>query len=275
MAHAVTSARTLTATVVAVCPADRLGETRKALGALQARSAVRSLVVTLGEEPQPATAEEDGTIVIERLTPRFLNNVVAARRVSSLPAMAWWRGGDRDVLDDLAPLVDRLVMDSTEPVDDWRAALHLVDVSAVADLRWTRLTRWRTLLSQFFDVPAVRDTAADFTRLEIAAADRPAAQLFAGWLAASLPSGRRLETKIQPGDPPHPVSAVTLSSGAHRLELRAMPNGTCVRSTLDTGASRIGSLGDQSLAALLEQELRIRARDTMFEQALRFAAEAR
>ena len=30
----------------------------------------------------------------------------------------------------------------------------------MSDLRWTRLTRWRELFAQFFDLPDVRDRGA-------------------------------------------------------------------------------------------------------------------
>ena len=46
------------------------------------------------------------------LAPRYLNNAVAALRLSSLPALVWWRGGSLDALDDLADLADRLVLDT-------------------------------------------------------------------------------------------------------------------------------------------------------------------
>ena len=280
MADAVIAAtRTQTATVVAVCPAERLEETTTALRALQTRSAVRSLAVTFGEDPQPALTEQDGVTVVEGLTPRFLNNLVAARRLSSLPAMAWWRGGDREVFHDLAPLVERLAMDSTDPVEDWRAAAPLVDATSLSDLRWTRLTRWRSLLAQFFDLPVVRAAAGSLDALRVDAADPHAARLFAGWLVSRLPNGRRMAVDIRTGAGPHPVSAVTLSGSTLRLELKTTARGTCVRSSLEGGdhpsVARIVSLGDQSLAALLEQELRVRARDVSFEQALQYAAEAR
>ena len=42
----------------------------------------------------------------------------------------------------------------------------------------------------------------------------------------------------------------------------------------EPSARRTVSLGRESLAALLEEELRIRARDTAFEDALRSVAEA-
>lgn len=271
--------RTRTATIVAVAPHHRLAETRETLRKLSTRAGVRPVVVTLGEEAQPPMVEEDGATIIEGLTPRYLNNVVAARRLSSLPAVAWWRGGDADVLDDLAPIVDKLVLDSAEPASEWRRALPLLDATAFGDLRWTRLTRWRSLMAQFFDIPDVRAAAMSFTRLEITAGDAHTARLFAGWLTSLFPNGQALDVAITGDTAGAPMTSVALVGTAHRLELQLTPRATCVTTSVGGGGShgtgtRTVSLGDQSLAALLEQELRIRARDSAFEQALRFAAEA-
>lgn len=277
MANAVSEAvRTRTATIVAVTPPDRLPETRDTLRKLSHRAGVRPIVVTLGDMAQPPTVEEDGATIIEGLTPRYLNNLVAARRLSSLPAVAWWRGGDADVLDDLAPIVDKLVLDSLDPAPEWRRAAPLLDATTFGDIRWTRLTPWRSMTAQFFDVPDVRAAAHTFDRLEISADDPHAARLFAGWLTSALPNGRRLDVSVTGG--PAPLSAAALVGADHRLELRLTPRATCVSTSIRRAShatdTRTVSLGDQSLAALLEQELRIRARDTAFEHALRFAAEA-
>ena len=270
-------ARTFTASIVAICRPAQLDETRDTLKALHARS-VRPILITLGDKTQPPFREVEEAILIEGLTPRYLNNVVASRRLSSLPAIAWWRGSNHEVLEGLAPLVDRLVLDSDDPVPDWRAAAPLVETTSLGDLRWTRLTRWRNLMAQFFDVPGVRDAAADLTRLEITAADEHVARLFAGWLISRLPAGRSMDVNITREPGVRSLSAVTLTSAKHRLELRLTAAGTCVQSCVEgegaSASTRTVSLGDQSLAALLEEEMRIRARDAGFEDALRFAAEA-
>ena len=276
MADAVsTSTRTLTGTLVAICAAAQLEETHAALRALHARASVRPILVTFGDIAQPPIREVDAAIIIEGLLPRYLDNVVAARRVSSLPAMAWWRGGDPGVLSTLAPLVDRLVMDSRDPEIDWRAAARLVEVTSLGDLRWTRLSRWRNLMAQFFDLPAVRAAAQDFSRLEIAAADEPGARLLGAWLSKRLPTTQPLDVRISPGE--QFLTHVALIGQDHRLELRLTSAATCVRTSVQTGnqvvAERTVSLGNQALTALLGEEMRIRARDLAFEDAVRSVAE--
>ena len=61
-------------------------------------------------------------------------------------------------LDDLAELADRIVLDEDRPDGAWSASRRRCSTdSAFSDLRWARLTRWRTLMAQFFDIPGVRD----------------------------------------------------------------------------------------------------------------------
>ena len=81
---------------------------------------------------------------------------MAALRLSSLPAVVWWRGGSVEALDDLANLADRLVLDTPDPDDVWARADTLFERTALTDLRWTRLTRWRAALAHLFDLSHVR-----------------------------------------------------------------------------------------------------------------------
>lgn len=271
MADVVKMQRVLTATVVAVTPGSRLRETTEALTALRARAAVRTILVTLGDRTQPEVLHDGDATVIEGIVPRYLNNAVASLRLSSLPSLAWWRGGNAEALHDLATLVDRLVLDSPKPEPDWASATELAELAALSDLRWTRLTRWRNLMAQFFDVPEVRAGMPTFGKLEIAAADPYAARLFAGWLTARLPRGRDLLTSIESDPRGEPLASVALSAADQRLLLQLVPTSNCIETTIvrdGASASRIVSLGDQSLAALLSEELRVRARDLAFEQAL-------
>ena len=224
MANAVgTMTSSLTGTLVAICATGQLDETRDTLRALHARGGVRPIAVTFGDAPQPPVREVDGVTVIDGLLPRYLDNVVAARRVSSLPAMAWWRGGDATVLASLAPLVDRLVLGLAEPASDWRSAAALAEMTSLSDVRWTRLTRWRNLMAQFFDL---RQSVGRrrISRLEVVAADDHGARLFAAWLASRLPTRQPLGVQVTPGS--HFITAITLSGPEHRLELRLSAAGT-------------------------------------------------
>ena len=272
MANAVTTPRALTATVVAVSAAERMKETSAALAALRARSAVRTILISLGDNPQPPIKSEEDMISIEELVPRYLNNAVASLRLSSLPSIAWWRGGDIGALTDLADLVDRLVLDSEDPRDAWSAAAAIADLTSISDLRWTRLTRWRNLMAQFFDVPDVRGAIGSFTALQVTASDPHTARLFAGWMKSRLPEGNTLAITVSAAAGEAAIESVSLNGSSHRLSLELTAEGTCILTSIETGgrtiASRIVPLGDQSPAALMAEELRVRARELVFEQAL-------
>lgn len=275
MAHAVSDRpHAFVATLVAVSPPSLMDETAAALRVLRQRSALRTILIVPGDLRDPEVRTEDDATTIEGLIPRYLNNAVASLRLSSLPAIAWWRGGDREVIDDLASLVDRLVLDSDDPLADWKAAGGLHERAAISDLRWTRLTRWRSLMAQFFDLPAVRAEASSLLRLEMAAADEPMAQLFAGWLATRLPHGGKIHPSVRTSPAGHPMESITLAGSRQSLRLALLPTATCIETTIELPdeavTTRVVPLGDQSTAALLSEELRVRAHDHAFEWAVRY-----
>lgn len=275
MAHALTDVqRTLVATVVAVAPRTLMASTASALEALRARSALRTILIVPGDEPAPRVVTEKDATLVEGLVPRYLNNAVASLRLSSLPSLAWWRGGDADALRDLANLVDRLVLDSPDAKADWAAATSLHDRASISDLRWTRLTRWRGLLAQFFDVPDLRAESESLSHLSVEAADAPLADLFAAWVVTRMPQGPRLTVSITGSPGGHAMESIAFSGSRYHLGLRLLPGGTCVASTIERQAAppatRVVPLGDQSTAALLCEELRVRSRDASYEQAVRY-----
>jgi glucose-6-phosphate dehydrogenase assembly protein OpcA len=265
-------ARALTATAVVVGTRAKLREAADALERLTTNGGVRVILISPGTNPSPSVRIAEQAIALDGLRIEYLNNAVAALRLSSLPTVVWWRGQHPEVLGGLAVLADRLVLDGEDPVAVWPRASALTDDTAITDLRWTRLTRWRALMAHFFDIPAVRDAAPAFTRLEIAGSDRHTARLFAGWLSSSLRWNGRVSIDMREAAGGAPLESVTLGDGTQTLELHLAPSRTCVKAaatvTGHAGATRTVSLGDQSLAALIAEELRVRSRDLAFEQAL-------
>ena len=264
--------RALTATIVVIGPHERLLEAAAALHQLADRAGIRAILITNGEGPQPSVRLAEHAVAIEGLKQEFVNNAVAALRLSSLPTLVWWRGGKAEMLDALATLADRLVLDAENPEAGWRRAPALVEHTAVSDLRWTRLTRWRALMAHFFDIPEVRAVAPSFQRLEVAGADPHMLRLFAGWLTSALQWTPAVSIDLRQTDGPAPIERVRLSNGGQELVLRLASSGTCVKTSAHVeghaGASRTVALGDQTLSALIAEELRIRSRDLPFERAL-------
>ena len=272
----VAAARSLTAmataTVVAVGPRDRLVDAAAALKAHAQGGGIRAILIATGDRTIPLVRVTSTEIALEELRMAFINNAVAALRLPSLPALVWWRGGDPGQTEGLARLADRLVLDAEDPQPLWARVEMLVRDAPVSDLRWTALTRWRALMAHFFDMPGVPAAAARFTRLRVAGRDAASARLFAGWLAAST-KAPDLEVVIHPSDGAG-IDEVTFGNGREELSLRRLRGSTCVeaRARLEQReAFRTASLGQQSLAELLAEELRVRSRDLAFEAAVRFA----
>lgn len=133
-----------------------------------------------------------------------LMSVIVPLLVPDLPVFVWWTGtpaiGERH-FDELVSLSHRLLVDSA---DFARPEAMLAELAgrcvvgpahcALTDLNWARLTAWRELLTQFFDVPTWRALlpSIDGVRVSFAVdADgreiHPSqALLFIGWLAARL-----------------------------------------------------------------------------------------
>ena len=128
-------------------------------------------------------------------------SVVIPLLVPDLPVFLWWTGtppSDARRLDDLVTLADRLIVDSA---DFARADRTLPEVArlvrfhvGITDLNWARLTHWRELIAQFFDVPAWRPFLDGITGLRAGfAVDMDGrdihpsqALLLLGWLASRL-----------------------------------------------------------------------------------------
>jgi hypothetical protein len=271
-------ARALTATVIVVGSADRLAAAAEALEQL-GDVGVRAILISEGTRTAPIARVTENAIAINGLAPRFLNNAVAALRLSSLPAAVWWRGGSVEALDDLAELSDRLILDVESPADVWPRARGYFERTALTDLRWTRLTRWRAALAHLFDLPHVRDGAAGVQRVSIAARDREAARLFVGWLRTRLDwANVKIGVTAAPGGSAvagTPLTHVGLEGPGLAITLDVKEDSSCLVASVrgDDASARIVPLGDGSLGVLIGEELGVRTRDLAFEQALVSALE--
>ena len=125
--------------------------------------------------------------------------------VSDLSTFLWWRDVLRTsdkVFGVLARRSDRLVIDSAEfkdPASELSEAEKLFAVEdcehlGISDINWARLTFWRSLLADFYDVPAYQPSLDKIDRVQIdyvepdlaPGAVAPQALLVAGWLATCL-----------------------------------------------------------------------------------------
>ena len=271
--------RALVATIVVVGPDDRLDEAADTVQILGDAGTVRGILISPGDNAAPPAHVAGNTVSLRGIKAPYLNNAVAALRLSSLPTLVWWRGGESEHLEGLAELADRIVLDEAQPENGWRRAIGLFDRSAFSDLRWARLTQWRALMAHFFDIPEVRASARSFTRLHMRTADRRAAQLFAAWLTSSLEFAKGFEVDIDgegAANADNALEEITLGDGKQGLEIRLAGGRTCLETSVSVqghrSASRVVSLMDSGRTGLMTEELRIRARDVALERALRVLA---
>jgi glucose-6-phosphate dehydrogenase assembly protein OpcA len=262
--------RALTATLVVVGSADRLAEVVRVLGTIDRAGGVRSVLIYTDRVPEGEAGQQEDVVAMSGIKPEHVNNAIAAVRLSSLPTVVWWRGGEPSRLEGVASLADRVILDDEAPLPLWTRAPALFERTAITDLRWARLTRWRAVMAHFFDMPQIREASADFTNLRIVGRDRAECTLFAGWLDASLGwEGRVAVELVDDGEGTMSSVGLTGTSGAIRLERLA--NGSCLKTESRRDhhvASRVVSLGDQRLPTLIAEELRVRSRDLAFERAL-------
>ena len=163
--------------------------------------------------------------------------------------------------------------------DPWpagRARRRCSKRPALTDLRWAGLTRGAPL-AHFFDLPAVRESGAEFVSSRSAAA-APQAALFAGWLDASLNWRGRVRG---PARAVERALRVGHSQGQH-LRTRAVPaprqQPACPRkdaSAASSMASRVLSLGARPCRRSWPRSSASAPRDLAFERALERALDPR
>lgn len=155
---------------------------------------------------------EQTTILATGSAVRSIANIAQPLLKAELPVYLWWLGdppSDNSVFGSLVALSDRVIVDSTSffnPEQDIYTLASLLQASpgcALSDLNWSRLTTWRQLIAQFFDVADYRPYLAGVNSIEIAHAAAPIATqmrtesgdvspnparalLLAGWLKARL-----------------------------------------------------------------------------------------
>lgn len=125
--------------------------------------------------------------------------------VADLSTFLWWRDslrGSDKVFEILVRRTDRLIIDSAEFRDPPSELVETYKLFTqenwrplgVSDINWARLTFWRSLLADFYDVHAYQPrldeidyVRIDYVEPELApAAVSPQALLLAGWLASRL-----------------------------------------------------------------------------------------
>jgi glucose-6-phosphate dehydrogenase assembly protein OpcA len=212
--------------------------------------------------------------------------VVLPLTVPDLPVILWCRSPRLFHLPGfsaLAAIAQKAVLDSASFTDSAAALKDMSEAAAagrlIADLSWTRLTRWRELIAQIFEnraqlanLPLVSDILISHR----GTATPATAYYLAAWLTeglAKVGAHPRIEFRSDGGEPVWRLSLV---------EMRAQGRTDAIASiALTEGAAaevRAGDLVNKALLpalndyALMRGELSIPGRDAVFENALAAAA---
>jgi glucose-6-phosphate dehydrogenase assembly protein OpcA len=214
--------------------------------------------------------------------------VVLPLVAADLPVIVWSRLPrllSSSVLKDLSRIATKTILDSAAFPDPPAALQALAHAAAsgllLADLAWTRLTRWRELIAQVFENPAYFSHILSIRTVTIAystAVSQVSLDYMEAWLrlclelAGAQPAFRR----EQSGD--------ACSSGFCRIEFTAGASDgldIVVRKTEGSAVEvRAGTLVNRTVFpeasdyALLREELSITGHDPIYEAVLGRAAEA-
>ncbi len=244
--------------------------------------------------------------------------------VSDLPTFLWWRSvvdSSQKVFQNLLHASDRLIVDSAQfaqPVAELMAINKIFQKNyetpvGISDLNWARLTSWRGLLADFYDVVEYRTVLEMIDHVCISyvapqtdgTAIAPQALLMAGWLASRLQwtildtpatredertvfevSGQRDQTitvelhateaaAIKPGR----LARVELQSRADgsgfKVERSADLQRVLTEAKLGTNVDRgrVLPVRNRSTAQLLSREMEILCNDQIYQEAVSIAAE--
>jgi glucose-6-phosphate dehydrogenase assembly protein OpcA len=111
--------------------------------------------------------------------------------VTDLPTLLWSPHGHHEIIDELLPLAQAVLLDSVEEPDHTEAldrAATLSKRAYVVDLAWLRSTPWRERVAAMFDPPWFRPELRLLSSVTVRHHPRStaAAALLVGWLASRL-----------------------------------------------------------------------------------------
>jgi glucose-6-phosphate dehydrogenase assembly protein OpcA len=152
---------------------------------------------------RPAIVFECVSVDVSTENERQLASIASPLLVPDLPDFLWWAADTCEagaLFSELVGICDRLVVDSAvspHAAGAMRTLLEFTsspaDHAALSDLAWARLTPWRRLTTQFFDVPATLPILDLIDEATVTYANSPnrwsgftGALLFAGWLGSRL-----------------------------------------------------------------------------------------
>jgi glucose-6-phosphate dehydrogenase assembly protein OpcA len=206
-----------------------------------------------------------------------LPSVVLPLAVADLPLILWCRSArilNMPEFQPIAAMAHRVILDSAGLPNPQAALQRLASRLAhgvlVGDFSWTRLTRWREILSQVFENRHNLAESQGITQVTVTASGEPsvAAWYLGAWVMDALSStGVHPEFRMAPANEgaPGELQGITLSGPNFSAELAR--RGSRLIVTVG-GLAYCNNLPARSEYSLIDEELRIVDSDPVFEKTL-------
>ena len=279
--------------VVAVERKDHAKEVRDTIGELMREQPSRAIVLEVGSEADPPIEAkvfaqcwtpfggerqiccEQIEISASRSRLPDLPKLVLALTVPDLPVVLWSRCPLLSAVSEfqlLLPIADKLIVDSAQFDDPERGRAYVGKLHAqgrnVADLAWTRLTRWRESIAHIFDDEQNRAHLANIQQVRITHAGDSvpvAARYLAVWLTQALPSQVELSFHSAPGQPGDVIRGIALEGSGFSVAVTLEDESATL---MVNQVSRRAPFPPLSDCELLREELAILGTDPVFRRCL-------
>ncbi len=205
-----------------------------------------------------------------------LPGVVVPLTVPDLPVILWCRSSRLFELPDfplLASVSQKAIVDSAAVVDSPRILGEISSfISAgrlVADLAWTRLTRWRELIAQIFENRCYLAGLAHVKRVRVGYTGEErssSAYYLAAWLLESLEKAGSAATLVWESTSRTAISFESDADWGCNVAIRT-GEGASVEVQINNLTTR-AVFNPPSVYSLLREELSLTGRDRVFEAAL-------
>jgi Glucose-6-phosphate dehydrogenase subunit len=154
----------------------------------------RVMIASDGEPGGPGELALLHETVVVEIGDRHLDDLLTIADplvVTDLPTLLWSPHGHHEIVSELLPLAQAVLLDSVDEPSSQEAldrVWALRDAAYVVDLAWLRTTPWRERVAASFDSPHRREELRTISGLTVRhhPESAVAAMLLAGWLASRL-----------------------------------------------------------------------------------------
>jgi len=196
--------------------------------------------------------------------------------VADLPLIAWCRSPrllSREEFPALVQTARKLILDTAgQPASDVlpRLAAKAGGEPIIADLAWTRLTRWREMLAQVFEnrENLARLTGTRNVRVTFSGNLETAARYLGAWILSAMTA---VQAKCEVAIAPQADGPLRVTLEGEGLSVKLERDGERLLATVngETNCTNLPEPGDYNL---MREELGIIRRDRSFEDTLKSAA---